>query len=181
MEYYLGEIRMFAGTFAPINWHLCDGTVLSITEYSALYSLIGAAWGGNGTTTFALPDLRGRIPIGQGTGTGLTPRTLGQMSGAETVTLTDVTMLPGHNHLIAAAASQADMAAPSNVVNLAKPPAPAANYLPPSKLPNPVQNRDMAASAVETVGGVLSHNNVMPSFAVNFIICTDGGLYPVRS
>lgn len=178
MDYYLGEIRMFGGTFAPIDWHLCDGTLLPISANSALYSLIGTTWGGDGRSNFGLPDLRGRVPIGQGNGTGLTPRILGQKGGAEMVTLT-IAGLPAHNHAIAATTNVADIATPSAAVNLAKPPTPVANYLAPDKLPNPAQNRDMDETAVEAVGGGLPHDNMMPSFAVTFIICLNG-LFPIR-
>ena len=80
-DYFVGEIRLFAGAYAPANWHLCDGSLLSINTYQALYSLIGTTYGGVGVSTFGLPDLRGRIPIGQGQGTGLTNRVLGQNGG----------------------------------------------------------------------------------------------------
>src|SRR5690348_1959766 len=98
MEPFVGEIRMFAGTFAPVGWNLCDGTLLSISEYSVLYSVIGPVWGGNGTTNFAVPDLRGRLPVGQGQGAGLTNRTLGPAGGgASTVQLAQAQM-PAHSH-----------------------------------------------------------------------------------
>ena len=84
---YVGDVRVFAGNFAPRGWHLCGGTLLSISDYSALYSLLGTTFGGNGTTNFALPDLRGRAAIGEGQGPGLTDRTLGEASGTENVTL----------------------------------------------------------------------------------------------
>jgi len=179
-DYYVGEIRMFAGTFAPVDWHLCDGTLLSISTYQVLYSLVGTIWGGDGRTTFGIPDLRGRVPLGQGTGTGLTARTLGQTDGAETVALTDASQLPSHTHTIAASTTVADMAMPGNAVNLAKPPSTAANYLPPAKVPSPAQNRDMDPKAVEQIGSGLAHNNMMQSFAVTFIICVNG-LYPQRN
>ena len=81
MEGYLGEIKMFAGTFAPVNWVFCWGQTLQISQYAALFALIGTQFGGDGTTTFGVPDLRGRVPVGAGTGPGLTPRTPGQKGG----------------------------------------------------------------------------------------------------
>lgn len=99
VEPYLGEIRMFAGNFAPVGWALCDGSLLSIQQNTALFSVIGTYYGGNGTTNFALPDLRGRFPMGFGTGPGLTPRNLGDKGGAETVTL-NVNQIPAHTHTV---------------------------------------------------------------------------------
>lgn len=94
---FLGEIRMFAGNFAPRGWAFCDGALLPISQNSALFSILGTTYGGDGRTTFALPDLRGRAPIHAGNGPGLTDRRLGQLGGSESVTLT-VAQLPAHNH-----------------------------------------------------------------------------------
>ena len=87
MDPFLGEIKIFAGSFAPVNWLFCDGSVLNIAQYNALYALIGTTYGGNGSTTFAVPDLRGRLPIGLGTGPGLTPKPIGAKGGTETAGL----------------------------------------------------------------------------------------------
>lgn len=178
-DYYLGEVRMFAGAFAPIDWHLCDGTLLNISQYQALYTLLGITWGGNGTTTFGLPDLRGRVPLGQGAGLHLTSRTIGQMGGTETVALSDAKYLPNHNHGVSITNTVADVAIPSVAVNLAQPPSGAANFLPQAKVPTPPVTRVMNTSAVETVGTGQLHANMMQSFAVNYIICTNG-LFPQR-
>ncbi|MEM7220636.1 MAG: tail fiber protein [Pseudomonadota bacterium] len=97
MDPYLGEIQIFAGNFAPRGWAFCDGQLLSISQYEALYSLLGTMYGGDGRSTFALPDLRGRAPRGMGTGPGLSPVTQGERAGAETHTLTAAQM-PGHSH-----------------------------------------------------------------------------------
>lgn len=98
MEGTIGEIRMFAGTFAPRSWAFCQGQLLSISQNTALFSILGTTYGGNGQTTFALPDLRGRSPIGAGpAGPGLSPISLGEVSGTETVTLL-TTQMPAHNH-----------------------------------------------------------------------------------
>ena len=94
---FLGEIRMFAGNFAPTGWALCDGSLFQISQNQALFSLLGTTYGGNGTTTFALPDFRGRMPIDAGTGTGLTARTQGDIGGQESVTLT-LAQMPVHSH-----------------------------------------------------------------------------------
>src|ERR1700758_3405683 len=96
---YVGEIRMFAGNFAPAGWMFCEGQLLPISENETLFQLIGTTYGGDGETTFALPDLRGRVPIHMGQGSGLTPRTIGDAGGAETVTLT-VAQMPVHHHIV---------------------------------------------------------------------------------
>src|SRR6478672_10112699 len=96
-EPFLAEIIMFAGNFAPRGWAFCQGQILSIAQNTALFSLLGTTYGGNGQTTFALPDLRGRVPVGTGQGPGLSNYDLGQVSGSESVTLT-VSQMPAHNH-----------------------------------------------------------------------------------
>ena len=96
-----GQIILFAGNYAPAGWAFCDGSLLPIAEYTELHNAIGTTYGGDGQNTFALPDLRGRIPIHMGTGPGLTPRTLAESGGVETVTLT-VAQMPNHTHPLAA-------------------------------------------------------------------------------
>lgn len=113
---FLGEIRLFPfARGAPVNWHLCDGALLQISDYDALYTVLGTTFGGDGSTTFGLPDLRGRVPVHQGTGTGLTPRAAGQTYGAETVTLTGA-QLGGHAHLLTAATAAATVTAVADAV-----------------------------------------------------------------
>src|SRR5271157_5336364 len=101
MDAFLGEIRIFAGNFAPVGWALCQGQMLPIAQNTALFSLLGTTYGGDGRTTFALPDLRGRVVMGVGQGPGLQPYVEGQMGGAESVTLTTQQM-PAHSHTVAA-------------------------------------------------------------------------------
>ncbi|MBX7204692.1 MAG: tail fiber protein [Bacteroidia bacterium] len=98
MEGMIGEIRMFAGNFAPKTWAFCSGQTVNIASNTALFSILGTTYGGNGTTTFALPDLRGRMAVGQGTGPGLSPIALGEKAGSETVTLT-TNNIPPHSHV----------------------------------------------------------------------------------
>src|ERR1700754_404975 len=100
MEGYIAEIRLFAGNFAPRNWAYCAGQIISIAQNTALFSLLGTTYGGNGQTTFALPDLRGRAAVGTGQGGGLTNRVLGEIGGSESVTLL-VSNLAPHNHMVA--------------------------------------------------------------------------------
>lgn len=180
MDPFTGEIRLFAGTFAPVNWHFCDGTVLNVSQYQVLFSLIGFTWGGNGQSTFALPDLRGRIPIGQGTGVGLSARTLAQIGGTSSVQITEAN-LPAHTHTLYASNTQATTATVAGGAGLAQPVATGSNkvvrYSPPSF--NPTQQNFDPGSISVAPGGGNSHANVMPFLAVQYIICLNG-LYPDR-
>jgi microcystin-dependent protein len=176
---YLGEIRMFAGNYAPENWHFCDGTLLPINGYDALYSLIGIAYGGDGVNNFALPDLRGRLPIGQGQGTGLTNRVMGEKSGAETAPLT-LAQIPGHTHAASAATGTGTQSNPANGVWASLP---AANqFISRSEVVSPSIFHDMNAAAIGTgyPGGGSPHPNMMPSYPLSFIIALQGE-YPSRS
>lgn len=111
-EPYLGEIRMFGGNFAPRGWMFCAGQILSIQQYTALFSLLGTMYGGNGQTTFGLPDLRGRSPVGIGQGPGLSPITEGEMAGIESLTLTQAQM-PTHTHMMTGATASVAIPATS--------------------------------------------------------------------
>jgi microcystin-dependent protein len=178
-EGYIGEIRLFAGTYAPINWLVCDGSVLSISQYDALYSLIGTAYGGNGTTTFALPDLRGRLPMGQGAGIGLTYRTLGQKGGEQTVTLS-LNQVPEHTHLVQVAASPAVAYDPGPTALLATSASGDCLYV--NKDYSSGTTGTLNPQAITSTGSAspTPHSNIMPCLALNFIICTDG-IYPSKS
>jgi microcystin-dependent protein len=110
-EPFVGEIRMFGFGFAPQGWALCDGQLLPINQNTALFSLLGTTYGGDGRTTFALPDLRSRVPVGQGQGPGLSSYAEGQASGAETVTLA-ASQMPGHTHQVKASSSAAGSGQP---------------------------------------------------------------------
>ena len=181
MEGYIGQILMFGGNFAPRNWALCDGQLLSISQNSDLFSILGVTYGGDGRTTFALPDLRGRAPVHAGHGPGLSSRSLGQKSGSEDNTLTE-NQMPAHNHQVTATAKC--LAAGGNsdtpVGNvLAKDAAGAAVTYSTSA---PDQSMDASTIEVQqqTKGANQSINNMQPFLAVNYIICTDG-LYPSRN
>jgi Microcystin-dependent protein len=167
-DQYLGEIRMFAGDYAPEGWAMCNGQLLSIAEHQELFSLIGTTYGGDGQTTFALPDLRGRLPVhmGKNNETG-TVYPLGQMGGTETVALVS-DQLPNHAHAVNA---QSGAGTTSNA---------ASNYWaagPVNLYSSAGANGMMGSSAIGTTGGNMAHNNVMPYLAVNFIIALQG-LYP---
>lgn len=165
MEGYIAEIRMFAGNFAPQNWAFCNGQTMSIQQNAALFSLLGTTYGGNGQTTFGLPDLRGRVPVhtGYSQGPGLTPRSLGATFGAESVTLLPQQM-PAHASDFTSIASVQTTDRPGP--GLA--PAPGGSYGPvTSSVPGQV------------VGDYQPHDNIQPSLGMNFIICITG-IYPTR-
>ena len=182
MDGYLGEIRMFAGGYAPAGWHICDGTLLPLNEYQALFALFGTIWGGDGRTTVGLPDLRGRVPVGQDYGPGLTARVLGEKGGASTVQITTANM-PTHTHTLQASTTTATTVAVDNNVGLATPHTLAtgqvACYMPASLVTDPAtQVTTMAGTAITGSGaGGQPHINVMPYLAINYIICIQG-MYP---
>ena len=178
MNPILGEIKIFAGSFAPAYWFFCDGSILNIAQYNALYALIGTTYGGNGSTTFAVPDLRGRLPIGQGTGPGLTSRTLGLNGGTEAVTLTTAET-PSHSHLVKASMSTtASVTSPSTTTYLGPVVVPGqTGYGYVSNVEGGVKSA-LDKSVIYPFGaGGQPHDNMMPSMAINFIICTVG-LWP---
>jgi len=173
-DYFVGEIRLFGGNFAPVNFLPCDGRTVAISQYETLYSLIGITWGGDGVTTFGLPDLRGRAAIGQGSGPGLTPRVLAQTTGTETVAL-DGTMVPAHTHAWNTQATTATSNTPTNNL-LAQLPTGSAGYVTQA---NKTAAFALDSSMVQNTGGNGVHDNVMPSMALTYMICTVG-LYPTR-
>ncbi len=159
---------MFAGNFAPRGWAFCDGQLLAVSQNDALFSLLGTIYGGDGRTTFGLPDMRGRLPIHAGTGPGLSPRRLGARAGAESVTLT-VNQMPSHQHTWQASQDEADATAP-NLNRLAS--TREDTYGDPGTI-------GLASSTVLGVGGSRSHPNLMPFLCVHFIIALVG-IYPSR-
>lgn len=178
MEPFVGEIRMFAGTYAPVGWNLCNGDLLSISEYNVLYSLIGTVWGGNGTTNFALPDLRGRLPVGQGQGTGLTNRTLGPAGGGVSQVQLTLAQVPPHNHSFYATSSDGTtVSVGGNVLAAFSQPAGHAVYGYASGSASATGTMD--PHTISYAGASQYHENLMPYQAVNFIIALNG-LYPNR-
>lgn len=174
---FLGEIRMFAGNFAPANWMFCNGQLLPIAQYTALYSILGVQYGGNGTTTFALPNLQGAVPIGQGTGVGLTPRDVGTTGGSASVTLDTIDM-PTHNHVPLGYAEDGTTSAPAgNVWTQAG--VEGRHGKTPISLFDPTPNTLMSPLALAAAGSGQAHNNVQPCLSLSFIICLDGD-YPQR-
>jgi microcystin-dependent protein len=168
---FIGQIQMFAGAFAPAGWMLCEGQTLPIAEYDALFALIGTTYGGDGVQTFALPDLRGRVIISAGQGSGLSSYVVGQQGGAETVTITPG-QLPAHAHSLFADSLSGTSDIPSGLV-----PADGPDGIPSFGV-NAVSA--MAVSAVSNAGGGQSHNNVKPHLAIRYIIAVQG-IFPPRN
>jgi len=169
-EEFLGEIRMFAGNFAPRNWAECNGQLLPINQNQALFSLLGTTYGGDGVTTFALPDLRGRAPIHAGNGPGLIPRTQGSTGGTETTTLS-IANLPAHSHTVAPNASTE--VGTTNIPTFNFP----ANTSVLDKEYAATSNTIMGTSITRFTGNNASFSNVQPYGVVRYIICLQG-VYP---
>jgi microcystin-dependent protein len=183
-EPFLGQIEAFAFGFVPRNWAVCAGQLLAINVYQALFSLLGTTYGGNGVTTFQLPDLRSRVAMGQGSGAGLTPRVIGEIGGEETHTLL-VTETPAHTHLLRAAAKPAattntNVPGPATVLaqSIGKPPT-GADFALALYATDPNPSQAMSAGAVGVTGGQ-PHANMMPYLALNFCIALYGA-YPSRN
>jgi len=173
-EPFIAEIRIFAGNFAPRGWAFCNGQLLPIAQNTALFSLIGTTYGGDGQSTTALPNLQGRAPMHPGRGPGLSDRRLGQQGGAEEVTLSEAQM-PNHNHTMRASGQEGDRRTPAADRALAE-----------GIGGSPYQSNttdnlvDMDARSLPTAGDGQAHNNMQPYLAMNFIIALVG-LYPSRS
>lgn len=182
-EPYIGEIQMFAGNFAPRNYAFCDGTLLQISQNTAMFSILGTTYGGDGRTTFGLPDLRGRIPVHPGNGPGLTQRRLGEKSGAETGTLDDIDQIPSHTHVIFGD-TELNAAAPMTAPNTSDPTnASLASVMAYHSADLP--DTEMQAGSVEhpqsaAIGGGQAHNNMAPFQTINFVIALQG-LFPSRN
>lgn len=162
---YVGEIRMFAGNFAPNGWMFCDGQLLPISENETLFQLIGTTYGGDGESTFALPDLRSRVPIHQGTGPGGSTYIIGEMAGVEQVTLT-TQQIPAHSHPLLVSTAVANNSNPAGSVPGESPSV--TLYL--EETPTTLMN----ASAITATGGSQPHNNVQPYQCINYIISLFG-------
>jgi microcystin-dependent protein len=169
---YIGEIRMFAGNFAPSGWAFCDGRLISIAQNSALFNLLGTTYGGDGINTFALPDLRGRVPIHQGQGPGLNPNVIGQIGGEENLTLTAAQMPAHHHEFVSTAPPGLD--SPINSV-LGSPASGGAELYAVSGL-----DGAMNAAANASVGFSQPHPNLMPYLCTSFIISLFG-VFPSRN
>lgn len=174
-ECYIGEIRMLGFSRVPQGWLSCDGSLVSISEYEILYTLLGTQFGGDGVNTFGLPDMRGRLPVAQGQGPGLSNYTMAQKSGTETVTLS-LTQLPAHNHTCIATTATGTSATPGSNA-LFGGIAPDTMYTPDA---SGLTAFTLAPSAVSNAGGSQAHNNLMPTLSVPFFIAYLG-VYPTPS
>lgn len=172
MEPFLGEIRLFAGNFAPYQWALCNGQLLPIQQYTALFSLLGTNYGGNGTTNFALPNLQGRTPIHQGQGPGLTPRAVGDADGQASVMLS-LSEMAAHSHA-AQASNGSTQGAPVNAFWGGQTGREAAKYY-----GSGTPNAPMAPTLIGAAGGTQAHNNYSPYLALTYIIALSG-VFPQR-
>jgi microcystin-dependent protein len=173
----LGEIRMFAGNFPPRGWAFCNGQILPISQNTALFSLLGVQYGGNGTTTFALPNLQGRAPLGQGQGPGLTNRDIGELGGEESLQLL-TTQMPAHSHAIQFPCNsdytKASQSTPVNGAYVGADPNGAG-----LALYSATANASMGATVSGPAGSSLPHQNMQPYLALSFIIATQG-VFPQR-
>lgn len=179
----MAEIRMFAGNFAPRSWAFCQGQILSIAQNTALFSLLGTTYGGNGQTTFALPDFRGRVPVGTGQGPGLPAVNLGEMSGSPTHTLL-ITEMPAHNHTITSTlngtSGTANSGNPGSAVFATS--STLSIYI--SSSVNPPLNRPFASTVISSTAGITGGSQpfsiMQPYLGMNFIIAVEG-VYPSRN
>lgn len=181
MEGTIGEVRLFAGNFAPMYWQFCDGSTLSIGEYDALYALIGTTYGGDGVQTFKVPDLRSRIPIGTGQGPGLPNVVLGQASGSEQVSMSTLQM-PSHTHAVATPATLSlpayiggtTTSSPTGAVLAGL----AGAYS--TSDPDTSLKAQPAAVTIGATGGGQPFSIIQPYLATNYIICVMG-IFPSRN
>ncbi len=171
-EPFIAEIRIFAGNFAPRSWAFCNGQLLPVSQNTALFSLIGTTYGGDGRSTTALPNLKGRLPMHPGRGPGLTSRRLGQRGGVEMVSLTEAQM-PNHTHQLQGSGEDGDSTTPSSARMVG-----AGNDM--FRSPTGATTGAMADASMPNAGGSQPHNNMQPFLVMNFIIALQG-LYPSRS
>jgi microcystin-dependent protein len=173
---FIGEIRLFGFNFAPINWAFCNGQILPISQNVALFSLLGTNYGGNGSTTFALPDLRSRVPLGMGQGTGLSAYDIGQAGGAETVTLS-VSQMPSHNHSVNASDASRTLFGPSDRSD-----SPNGHVLGRAEIyaDKPDGKTVMDAAMIGNTGGGNPVSVIQPYLTLNFCIAL-AGIFPPRS
>lgn len=183
MDEYIGIVKMFAGNFAPKGWLFCQGQILPIAQYTAVFSLLGTTYGGNGTTTFALPDLRSRVPVGTGQGPGLSNYVSGQMGGVENVTLIQPEM-PAHTH-VAVVNVSSNLGGTNNPIG--KVPGTVQAQVDRTGSPFPVNayadaptgSASPDSTTILPAGGNQAHNNLQPYLGMNYIICMEG-IYPPR-
>ena len=180
-DQFIAEIRIFPFNFAPVGWALCNGQILPISQNTALFSLLGTTYGGNGTTNFALPNLQGAAPLNFGQGPGLSLRDLGEIGGEAAVTLTTSEM-PLHNHTISASTSSGtSLTAAGNQLGVGKTGTKTSQTVANLYSPNPAKaTSGLAGTAMTVAGSGQPHNNLMPYLTLNFCIALQG-IFPSRS
>jgi microcystin-dependent protein len=169
---FLGEIRMFGFNFPPSGWALCDGQLLTISQYSALFALLGTQFGGNGSTNFALPNLQSRVPVHMGTGPGLSPYIIGQAGGNENTSVL-IGNMPNHTHLVQCNTGGGNQASPANGFPAVESTGTSLDY-------SNAADSTMNSAMVEAVGGGTPINNIQPYLCVNFCIALEG-IFPSRN
>ena len=165
-DQFIGQIQSFGFNFAPKGWMFCNGQLMSIAQNTALFSLLGTTYGGDGISTFALPNLQGRVPLGFGTGPGLSTYELGEVVGSETVTLTS-NQMPAHSHALSGSTAGAGSGDPTNNALSGE----IWSNSPPNAVSNP--------ASIRSAGGNQPHSNMQPTLAINWCIATEG-IYPSR-
>jgi microcystin-dependent protein len=179
MEQFLGQILMVGFNFAPIGWALCNGQMLSIAQNTALFSLLGTYYGGDGVSTFALPNLQSRVPVHQGQGAGLSPYVIGSAGGTENVTLL-ATQMASHNHLINVNNTPGTAPDPTNKIQAEAATGDPRNPTLISQFTAVAPTGTMAPTTVSMAGGGQPHANIQPYLTINFIIALQG-IYPSRN
>jgi microcystin-dependent protein len=179
VEEYLGAVKIFAGDYAILNYAMCQGQTMSIAQNNALFALLGTTYGGNGISTFMLPNLQSALPLGWGNGQGLTPRVIGETGGVENVTVLS-NAVPSHTHLFNASSNPTttNSAGPTVLLGTLNAATDGGFYVTPSQtvIPDLVS---LNTTAVSSVGGNQPHNNIQPSMGINYIICL-AGIFPSR-
>jgi microcystin-dependent protein len=173
-DQFLGEIRIFSCNFAPYGWAFCNGQILPISQYSALFSLLGTTYGGDGRSNFALPNLQGSAPMDWGSGAGLSPHFLGETGGSPTVTLLE-TELPLHSHAGGCNSGEGSQTSPAGAVFAAA----SGGRTPPPYYSDAAPTVQMSTTALGVTGGNQPHNNLQPYLTLNFCIALQG-IYPTR-
>ncbi len=175
MEAYIGTIIVWPLNFAPRGWMFCQGQLLAISQYNALFALLGTTYGGDGRATFALPDLRGRVPVGAGQGPSLSSHPLGEIGGAETVTLT-APQMPAHSHAQPASTKTATVGQPGPATVPGSYEKERGTYY---NIYSPQSDANTTLAPDAAAGGGQPHSNLQPYIALNYIICIDG-IFPTR-
>jgi microcystin-dependent protein len=177
MEPYLGQIMIFGGNFAPRGWQFCNGQLMSIAQNSALFALLGTTYGGDGVTTFALPNLQSRVPLHWGTGPGLSTYVIGEVRGAENVTLSQGQM-PAHTHTVRAVSATGNQTAPTNYYVASGTDAISGDALSNYSDANP--DVTLNPNSVTTTGSSTPFSVMQPILAITFVIATEG-IFPTRN